>query len=92
MSQLDKATFIAIVEGITARFEDEQFKSDLNAAAASGDIAAIGQLTMTVQSDVFTAHGLDPIDGTTAFKQAGMQYAADDDIAPPLARMKSALK
>ena len=92
MSQLDKATFIAIVEGITARFEDEQFKSDLNAAEASGDIAAIGQLTMAIQTDVFQAHGLDPINGTTTFKQAGMQYTADEDVGPLLARMKSALK
>ncbi len=92
MSQLDKETFSAIVEGITARFEDEQFKTDLNAAAAAGDIAAIGTLTMAVQTEVFQAHGLDPLNGTTAFKQAGMQYAADDDIAPLLARMKAALK
>lgn len=91
MSGLDKQTFRAMVEQIVEGFEDAGFKAELGQAKAAGDVGRIAGLAMGVQSAVFTRHGLDPLGGTMAFKEAGKAFGLDPEIAPLLVRMKAAL-
>lgn len=92
MSDMDKGTFQAVVEKIVAGFEDAGFKAAMAQATAAGDVMAIANLAMGVQSRVFADYGLDPVAGQTAFKAAGRLYALEPEVAPLLARMKAALR
>ena len=86
---MDKATFRAILEDIVSGFEDPDFQSQFAAAQASGDVAAMMQLPLKIQTAAFEAHGCAD---SAAFKAAGKQYAADPELAGLLGRMKAALK
>ena len=92
MSDMDKGTFQAIVEGIVAGFEHADFKAAMAQATAAGDVMAIANLATAVQTRVFADHGLDPVAGQAAFKAAGRVYALEPEVAPLLARMKAALR
>jgi len=91
MSDLSKASFVAIVEAIVSGFENPTFQAEFAAAKASGDIGRMTGLPTAVQAQAFEAQGLDAVAGQTAFKAAGRQFAADPDVAALLARMKAAL-
>lgn len=92
MSELDRDSFQAIVEAIVAGFEDAEFRAAMAQASASGDVMAIANLAMGVQTRVFAEHGLDPVAGQAAFKAAGRAFALEPEVAPLLARMKAALQ
>ena len=91
MAELNKTTFVAIVEAIVAGFEDPTFQAEFAAAKAAGDVPKLMSLPTAVQARAFEAHGLDPVDGQTAFKAAGKQFATDPAVAALLTRMKAAL-
>ncbi len=89
---MDKATFLDIVNTIVQGFEDANFRAQFAAAQASGDVAQMMALPTSVQERAFARHGLTGASGTTAFKEAGRNFALDADVGPLLTRMKQALK
>ncbi|MCO4760410.1 MAG: hypothetical protein KC502_02825 [Myxococcales bacterium] len=91
MSELNKETFVAIVEAIVAGFEDPAFQAQFAAAKAAGDMGQLVALPTGVQTAAFTANGLDAATGAAAFKAAGRQFAADPAVGALLVRMKAAL-
>jgi hypothetical protein len=88
---MDKPTFVSIVKAIVEGFEDPNFRTQMAAAKAAGDVGQLVGLPGQVQARAFASVGLDAETATADFKAAGRQFAADDDVGPMMARMKAAL-
>jgi len=89
---MDKSTFLDILQAIVEGFEDADFKARFAAARAAGDVTQMMALPLGIQERAFARHGLDPTQGTVAFKEAGRAHVLDAEAAPLLARMKAALR
>lgn len=90
-AMMQKSVFLDILSQIVAGFENPQFRADYSQAKAQGNVPKLMELAMNVQRAAFAKHGLDDVNGSVRFKEAGRTYGLDADVAPQLARMKAAL-